>query len=134
MRRFLVVAAIALLPAGLLLPLAAALAQQANEGEMETINEIARCLAQGVPADWVSAYMVVELEKPGDSTGRVSYLVLRKGAEEQPEAFTPCDTAQPPRLLVTLRDRQAPERRGWTTARLILERDGSFSLNYDFPK
>ena len=133
MRRFLVVAAIALLPA-VLLPLAAALAQQANEGEMEAINEIGRCLAQGVPADWVSAYMVVELEKPGDATGRVSYLVLRKGAEEQPEAFTPCDTERPPRLLVTLRDRQAPERRGWTTAKLILERDGNFSLNYDFPK
>ena len=111
-----------------------AVAQQANPVEMDSINEIARCLAQGAPADWVSAYMLVELEKPGDLTGRVSYLALRQGAEDQPEAFTPCDTARPARLLIALREQQPAERRGWTSARFAVERDGNFSLNYDFPK
>jgi hypothetical protein len=129
MRRLLLAAAVVALA-----PLHAALAQEANATQMEVISEIFRCVAQGLPQDWASAQMIVELAQPGDSTGKVRYLVFRKDAADKPEFFTPCDGGDgPPKALIALREREPLERRGWTTARLVLERDGNFRLNYDFP-
>jgi hypothetical protein len=119
--------------AAVLLPFHAGLAQEANTTQMEVISEIFRCMAQGLPEDWASAHMIVDLATPGDSTGKVRYLVFRKDAADKPESFTPCDTDGPPTALIGLREQEPVERRGWTTARLVLERDGSFRLNYDFP-
>ena len=129
MRRLLLAAA-----AAALLQFHAARAQEANPTQMETITEIFRCMAQGLSEDWASAHMIVELEHPGDSTGKVRYLVFRKDAADKPESFTPCDTDAPPKALIGLREQEPPERRRWTTARLVVERDGTFRLNYDFPK
>ena len=128
MRRLLLAAALAAL-----VPFHAAVAQEANATQMEVIGEIARCMAQGLPQDWASAHMIVDLERPGDSTGKVRYLAFRKQAEDKPEFFTPCDTDGPPQALIALREQEPVERRGWTTARLVFERDGTFRLNYDFP-
>jgi hypothetical protein len=129
MRRLLLAAA-----AAALVPFHCSLAQEATRAQIEAINEIAQCMARGLPEDWASAHMIVDLEKPGDSTGKVRYLVARKGAEDKPEKFTPCDTDGPPVVLIGLRRLEPVQRRGWISARLILERDGSFRLNYDFPK
>ena len=126
--RYLLVAAAALLP------FHPVLAQEANQNEMQAITEIAQCMAQGLPDNWVSAQMVVELARPGESTGAVRYLFARKETEDRLEPFTPCDTDLPASILVGLRGVQSAERRGWTSARLVVERDGSFRLNYDFPK
>ena len=119
--------------ASILLAARGAFAQEANRIEMDTINEIAQCLVAGLPEDWVSAHMRVQLPNPGAITGGVSYLVARKDAEEKLEPFTPCDTDEPANLLIGLRATQPPERSGWTVARLVIERDGNFRLNYDFP-
>ncbi len=109
-------------------------AQEANPTERETVTHIAQCLVEGLPDDWVAAHMVVELRSPGAATGGVRYLVARKDAEDKPEPFTPCDTSKPAQMLVDLRASQPRERQGWSSARLVVERDGSFRLNYDFPK
>jgi hypothetical protein len=101
---------------------------------MQAVTEIARCLAQGLPENWASAHVFVQLERPGESTGGVRYLVARENAGDTLEPFTPCDTDLPAQILVELRGGQPAERRGWTSARLVIERDGSFRLNYDFPK
>ncbi len=108
-------------------------AQQADTAEQETVTGIGQCLVQGLPDDWVAAHMIVDLPSPGASTGKVRYLVARKGAEDNLESFTPCDTDMPARMLVELRDKQPLERQGWTSVRLVVERDGAFRLNYDFP-
>jgi hypothetical protein len=112
----------------------AASAQQADPSEMDAITQIAQCMAEGLPDNWVAAHMIVELSRPGGSTGGVRYLVARKDAEDKLEPFTPCDTDKPANILVALRDTQPEERRGWTGARLVVERDGTFRLNYDFPR
>ena len=109
-------------------------AQEANRAEMEAINEIAQCLVQGLPAEWVSAHMIVELAAAGGSTGGVRYLVSKTEGDGELEPFMPCDPQTPANILVDLRSSQAQERRNWTGARLVLQRDGSFRLNYDFPK
>jgi hypothetical protein len=129
MRHFLLAALIAALVAA-----RSACAQEANPAEMNAITQIAQCMLEGLPDNWAAAHMVVELSQPGGTTGGVRYLVARKDAEDQLEPFTPCDTDKPATILVGLRDTQPPERRGWTAARLVVERNGSFRLNYDFPK
>ena len=128
MRRFVLAAAAALLPVH------AGLSQEATVSQAEAINRIVRCMAQGLPADWTSAHMIVKLEHAGDSTGAVQYLVARKDAGDKLQSFTPCGSDEPPSVLIGLREFEPVGRRGWTTARLVLERDGNFRLNYDFPK
>jgi hypothetical protein len=128
MRHFLLAAAAALLP------LHHGFAQEANRDEMQAVTEIARCMAQGLPDNWASAQMTVDLGGPGESTGAVRYLVARQDAEDKLEPFTPCDTDLPAAILVGLRGAQPADRRGWTSARLVVTRDGNFKLNYDFPK
>jgi hypothetical protein len=108
--------------------------QEANPNEMQAITEIAQCMVEGLPDDWVTAHMIVELATAGASTGGVRYLVGRKDAEDKLEPFTPCDTERPAKALIGLRDSQPADRRGWSSARLVVERDGTFRLNYDFPK
>jgi hypothetical protein len=123
-----------LLAAAALLPFQPVLAQEANQNEMQAVSEIAQCMAQGLPDNWASAQMIVDLARPGEATGAVRYLVARKDAEDKFEPFTPCDTDLPATILVGLRGVQPVDRRGWTSARLVVTPDGSFKLNYDFPK
>jgi hypothetical protein len=117
-----------------LLPFHHGFAQEANQNEMQAVTEIARCMAQGLPDNWASAQMILDLAGPGESTGAVRFLVARKDAEDKLEPFTPCDTDLPAQILVGLRGVQPADRRGWTSARLVVTRDGDFKLNYDFPK
>ena len=111
-----------------------AFAQSASLSETDAVARIAECIAQGAPADWQRLYMVIELTKPGDETGRVRYLARRASAPDEPVAYTPCDTRKPAMILIEARKHQAPERKGWTGARLTLHNDGKFELNYDYPK
>ena len=123
----------ALLAAFILASVGPALGQEANPDETTAINEIAQCLVEGLPDNWAAAHMVVELSRPGGVSGGVRYLVVRKDAEDNFEPFTPCDTDRPAKILIGLREAQPPERRGWTSARLVVERDGTFRVNYGFP-
>lgn len=113
---------------------ALAYAQTASEKETAAVQSMLECLVQGLPEDWRRAEMMVELAKPGADTGDVEYTVVRSGAQDKPEAFTPCDVRKPPRTLLDARKSQAPARRGWTRARLVLQSDGKFEINYEYPK
>jgi hypothetical protein len=128
MKRLLIVALL------LAAPLAAR-GQQASEAETRLVQEIAKCLAAGLPQDWEQAEMAVALEKPGADTGEARYLVRRKLSGGQFETFKPCDARKPPRMLVVeMRKLQPKERRGWKGARFVIHRDGKFDLTFDYPK
>jgi len=109
-------------------------AQEASKKETAAVQSMLACLIQGLPEDWQRAEVTVELAKPGAATGDVAYLVSRTGAEDKPEPFTPCDVRKPPRTLLDARKTQAPGRRGWTRAQLVLQRDGKFGITYEYPK
>jgi hypothetical protein len=111
---------------------ALAFAQGASISETNAVARIAECLAQGAPGDWQRLTMVIELAKPGDETGNVRYFAT--GADGAPQAYTPCDTRKPALTLIEARKSQAPERKGWISARLVLFEDGKFELHYDYPK
>jgi hypothetical protein len=110
-------------------------AQGASREEVRAVEEIGECLLEGLPQDWRIAHVIVELAEPGADTGRVQYLVGREDApDNELEPFTPCDTRQPARRLLEVRKEQPADRRGWTTARLVINAYGEFSLTYDYPK
>jgi len=111
-----------------------AFAQSASPTETEAVARMAECLVQGAPEHWQRIYMVIDLAEPGAETGKVRYLAALASAGDQPVAYTPCDARRPARILLDSREGQAPERRGWTGARLTLHADGKFELNYDYPK
>lgn len=123
----------ALLAATLLAPVSAG-AQSATDAETKAVTEIVECLLEGLPEDWVRAEMKVELQKPGDETGSVLYLAATSDAADQPQPFTPCDVRTPARRMIELRASLPAERRAWTAATLMLQRDGRFGINYDYPK
>jgi hypothetical protein len=128
MKRLLIIALL------LAAPLAAR-AQQASEAQTELLQEIAKCLAAGLPQDWQQAEMVVELKKPGAATGEARYLMRRKLSGGQFEPFKPCDARKAPRMLVVeMRKLQPKERRGWKGARFVIHRDGKFDLTFDYSR
>ena len=109
-----------------------AFAQGASISETNAVARVAECLAQGAPGDWQRLTMVVELDKPGDETGKVRYFAT--DASGKPEPYTPCDTRKPALILLEARTALSAERKGWTSARLVLFEDGKFELHYDYPK
>jgi hypothetical protein len=109
-----------------------AFGQAASEVESSAVADIAQCIVQNAPDDWSRLIMVVHLQQAGAETGQVRYVAARTSSEE-PVDYVPCDRSRPARILLDARSGQPPEKRGWTTARLVLRRDGQFSLNYDYP-
>src|SRR2546421_6860214 len=85
----------------------------------------------GAPGDWQRLTMVVELEKPGDATGGVRYFATDASGKAEP--YTPCDTRKPALMLLEARKSQTPERKGWTSARLVLSEDRKLELHYAYP-
>ena len=107
-------------------------AQQASELELQVVQNISKCLLSGLPEDWRSAFVVLELDAPGSNNGEVSYVFLRSPEAEKFEPFTPCDQKAPATALLEVRKNQAPERRNWKFARLTLHRDGKFEVKYEY--
>src|SRR5690242_14082506 len=108
MRHVLIMLALAAAPA-------VAFAQGASSSETDAVKRIAECMAQNVPAGAERLIMVIELERPGDETGRVRYLA--SGPNGDPQAYTPCDTRKPALILIEARQQLPADRRGWTAAR-----------------
>jgi hypothetical protein len=113
-------------------PLVAA-AQPADDAQNKLLGEIAGCLQAGLPADWRTAEMVVDLKKPGADTGDVRYYMRRMLSGGEFEPFQPCDTKKAARDLISVRKLQKADRRGWTSARLIIRNDGTYDLTFDYP-
>ena len=106
----------------------------ATKSESDAVTSIVECMVPGLPEDWKEAVMVIELAKPGDETGAVQYLVARGRSAVPEERFTPCDVRKPAMALIEARRQQQAALRGWTGARLTIQRDGKFSLKYEYPK
>lgn len=127
MKRYLFITAL------LLAPLAQA--QDTSEAQTKLLQDIFKCLAAVLPSDWREAEMLVTLKHPGDDTGEARFTMIRRLTGGQIELFKPCADRQPARTLtVELRKMQPADKRGWTSARLSIQRDGKFDLTFDYPK
>jgi hypothetical protein len=114
-----------------LAPLAAS-AQQLSEQQTNIVESIAQCLLVGLPEDWQRAEMTVVLPQTGAAGGEVTYRVSR-APEGRPVPFRPCDDQKPAQALVDMRRLQTPELAAWSSARLVIHREGKFDLKYDYP-
>jgi hypothetical protein len=113
----------------------AARAQQASEAETRLLGEIAECLQEGLPRDWRQAEMLVDLKSPAAETGHVRYLMMRNLSGGQYETFLPCKQRNVARMLVVeMRKLQPKEKRGWKSARFVIQHDGKFDLTLDYSK
>ena len=118
----------------LALPFAAA-AQDASEAQTKVLQEIGNCLSKGLPPDWRQAEMFVTLRKPGDETGSARYTMIRSLSGGEIETFLPCSERNPAKTFVMeVRKHQAKDKRGWTSARFTIYREGKFDLTFDYPK
>jgi glucose/arabinose dehydrogenase len=106
---------------------------EASKTENEAVVEIVKCMLAGLPEDWNVAIMDVNLEKPFEETGSVSYLVARGGETRPTEAFMPCDEKTPARTLISVRNTLPRDRQGWIGARLTVTRDLKFGIRYGYP-
>jgi hypothetical protein len=128
MRHLLIAAAIAVcLAAG------NADAQEASFTDTKVAETIWGCLSVGLPEDWEHAFVLIKLNEPGAVNGDVRYVVLRKGAEDKPEPFQPCDLSKPALTILEARQYLPEERRNWNGARIAFHRNGNFEFNYDYP-
>ena len=116
-----------------LLASATAYAQEPSPDEIGALNEVFGCLSQGLPENWGRAHVLITLSEPGANTGNVRYMFAPLGAPDKVEPFMPCDGALPARILITLRDYQPVERRGWTGMQIEFQKSGGFRLNYEYP-
>jgi hypothetical protein len=105
----------------------------ASRTEAEAVMSIVECMAPGLSEDWKEAVMVMQLDKPGEETGAVQYLMARGNAAVPDERFIPCDVRKPALILLEIRRQQPATQSGWTGARLTIRRDGKFSLKYEYP-
>jgi hypothetical protein len=132
MKRYLISAAF--LAAYLALPPGAG-AQSASEAQTNVLQDIAQCLSKGLPPDWRQAEMFVTLGKPGDESGNARYTMIRNLSGGEVENFLPCSEHNPAKTFVgEMRKHQAKDKRGWTSARFIIYREGKFDLTFDYPK
>lgn len=107
---------------------------KASEAQNRIVGEVAQCLQAGLPPNWRTAEMKVDLKSPGAETGEVRYLTRRALSGGQFEPFRPCDEKKAARMLLGLRKHQDAQRRGWTSARLTLRSDGTYDLTFEYPK
>jgi hypothetical protein len=131
MKRYLILAVLLAFPA---LPPGAS-AQNASEAQSTLIQEIGKCLFAGLPPDWRQTEMFVTLAKPGAEGGDARYTMIRSMSGGEIENFMPCTDPNPAKVFVTeIRKQQAKDKRGWTSARLIIYREGKFDLTFQYPK
>jgi hypothetical protein len=128
MTRFLILAAL------LAAPLACR-AENITADQSKVLQQIGECLVAGLPADWREAEMYVTLKKAGAETGDARYTMIRSLSGGQVENFLPCANKQPAKTFVTqIRKLQPQDKRGWTSARFTVYREGRFDLTFDYPK
>ncbi len=117
-------------------PRPAAKAGEESPGE-RAVEEIFRCLATGLPADWRRAWVVVtELESDGKERrfeGKFYYSLDAAGAK--PATLAPCDAREAAQGVYRLNDFLEPEKRQWKVATLVFLREGGkFELKYDYAR
>jgi hypothetical protein len=128
MKRYLVLASMLAAPS-------AAFAQSANDAQTKLMQQIGECLFAGLPSDWREAEMYVTLKKAGAETGDARYTMIRSLSGGQVENFLPCRDKQPAKTFVAeIRKLQPQDKRGWTSARFTVHREGKFDLTFGYPK
>jgi hypothetical protein len=101
------------------------------------VEQIFSCLAPGLPQDWKRTWVVVtDVEADGGKERRyeAKFYVTNSFGDDEGESLVPCNAQEISRRITGLNDALPPERRGWKTARLVIDNEGEFELKYDYAK
>jgi hypothetical protein len=99
--------------------------------DAKTVEQIFSCLAPGLPQDWKRTWVVVTSAANSVTAKFYATTSLRR---EDGEEFVPCNAQEITRRITGLNDALPPEQRGWTSARLTIDSEGAYELNYDYSK
>ena len=101
------------------------------------IENIFACLAPGLPQDWKKTWVVVtSMEAAAGKEPRyeAKFFYANSFGDDEGDEFIPCNAQEVARRITGLNDALAPDRRGWKTARLVIDNEGEFELKYDYAK
>ncbi len=95
------------------------------------VEQIFSCLAPGLPSDWKRTWVVVS-NVAGATTAKFYFSVTLR--EEDAEELVPCNAQEITRRITSLSAALPADQQGWKSARLSIDNEGAFALNYDFAK
>jgi len=114
----------------------AALAQRHFTNE-EIVGLIGSCMAENAPDDWRT--FIFRLDQGEPVAGKrpapvVEHKVIAGAAGNAPQDLKPCRPDYVPKAVNTFRENQDEKGKRWTGIVLTIQRDGSFSVTYNYPK
>ena len=94
------------------------------------MEQIFSCLAPGLPSEWKRTWVVVSAE----TAATAKFYVTTSYRDEDAEEFIPCNVPEVARRIAGLSGSLPLEQRNWKSARLMIDNEGGFALNYDYAK
>jgi hypothetical protein len=95
------------------------------------VEQIFSCLAPGLPSDWKRTWVVVS-NVGAAATAKFYYSVTLR--EDDAEELVPCNAQEITRRITGLTAALPLDQQQWKSARLSIDNEGAFALNYDFAK
>jgi len=113
-----------------------ALAQRHFSNE-EIVSLIGQCMAENAPEDWQT--FIFKLEQAPPVAGKrsppvIEHKVIAGTAGNPPQDLKPCRPDYVPKAVNTFRENQDEKARRWTGIVVTIQRNGGFSVTYNYPK
>lgn len=99
--------------------------------DAKLVEQIFSCLAPGLPSDWKRTWVVVS-NSGNAATAKFYYSVTLR--EDDAEELVPCNAQEITRRITGLAAALPVDQRRWTSARLSIDNEGAYALNYDYAK
>lgn len=92
------------------------------------MEQIFSCFAPGLPAEWKRAWVVVS----GSGGANAKFYYSNTFRDDDGEEFVPCNAQEITRRVVGFDASLPVEKRGWRSARLVIDNEGAYELKYDY--
>jgi hypothetical protein len=101
----------------------------------EIVGLITRCMIEHAPDDWKTLIFRLEQGEAGKKNApAVEHKVITGAAGSAPRDLKPCRPDYVPKAVNTFRENQDEKTKRWTGIVVTIQRDGSFSITYNYPK
>ncbi|MCC6209631.1 MAG: hypothetical protein IT513_01180, partial [Burkholderiales bacterium] len=99
--------------------------------DAKLVEQIFSCLAPGLPSEWKRTWVVVRTAA-GATTAKFYFSVTLR--DEDAEELVPCNAQEITRRITGLNAALPAGQQGWSSARLSIDNEGAYTLNYDYAK
>lgn len=103
----------------------------------EIVSLIGKCMAENAPENWQT--FIFRLEQGPSAGGKrpapvIEHKVVVGAAGSPPQDLKPCRPDYAPKAVNTFRENQDEKAKRWTGIVLTIQRDGKFSVTFNYPK